>query len=107
MKRVFVAAVWLLWAGASCGDAGSASQQTIVVRQSDVCRAQIGVDGMSCVGCEVTLEESLSKLEGVVSVRASHKKKEVVIEYDSTRTDLGALRTQIRAAGYKTIPGVQ
>ena len=73
----------------------------VPVKASDIVSKSIGVNGMTCVGCEDTLEEKISKMEGVVSVRASHTKNEAEIAFDSTKTDIQAVTKAIRASGYK------
>lgn len=85
----------------SCSSSDKKSEKVIVVKESDIVREKIGVNGMTCVGCEVTLEENISKIEGVVSVKASHTTKEAVIEFDSTKTDIKIITRTIKESGYK------
>jgi len=85
----------------SCISSDKKSEKVIVVKESDIVREKIGVNGMTCVGCEVTLEESISKIEGVVSVKASHTENEAIIEFDSTKTDINTITTTIKQSGYK------
>lgn len=87
----------------ACQSANKQREQIIVVKESDVCRKVLSVDGMNCVGCEVTLEEKLSKIEGVVAVRASHKTNQVRIEFDSTKTDMRTIKSVITQSGYKVL----
>ncbi len=86
----------------SCTSSDKKSEKVIVVKESDIVREKIGVNGMTCVGCEVTLEENISDIEGVVSVKASHTEKEAIIEFDSTKTDLNTITKTIKESGYKT-----
>ena len=85
----------------SCDSSNTKSEKVIVVKESDIVRESIGVNGMTCVGCEVTLEENISKIEGVVSVKASHTEKNAIIEFDSTKTDIKTITKTIRESGYK------
>ena len=77
------------------------SNKVVTVRESDIIKGIIGVDGMTCVGCEVTLEDNVSKIEGVVSVKASHTESEAIIEFDSTKTDIKTIKETIEKSGYK------
>lgn len=77
-------------------------KKEIIIKESDITKECIGVNGMTCVGCEVTLEENISTIEGVVSVQASHSNNEAVIEFDSTKTDLNSITTAIKESGYET-----
>ncbi|MBL1280774.1 MAG: cation transporter [Fluviicola sp.] len=84
----------------SCSSNDLQSNDVITVKESDIIKESIGVDGMTCVGCEVTLEESIFKITGVVNVKASHTEKEVVIEFDSTKTDIKTITKIIKESGY-------
>ena len=85
----------------SCTSSNKKDKKVIVVKESDIVKKNIGVNGMTCVGCEVTLEENISKIKGVVSVKASHKENKAIIEFDSTKTDIKTIKKTIKEAGYK------
>ena len=85
----------------ACTFVNKSKKQEIIIKKSDIVRKKIGVSGMSCVGCEVTLEENISKIQGVTKVKASHKNEEAIIEFDSTKTDIIKISNKIRKAGYK------
>ncbi len=74
-----------------------------MVKESDIVRKDIGVRGMTCVGCEVTLEDNISRIEGVVHVRASHADKKVTVEFDSTKTDIQSITRVISKSGYNLL----
>ncbi len=84
----------------ACSTSGNEPKKVIVIKQADIVTEKIGVSGMTCVGCEVTLEENISEIEGVVSVKASHTDETAVIEFDSTKTDLYTIAKTIRESGY-------
>jgi len=102
MKKILIAIGIILNVSllTSCSSSDKKSEKVIVVKESDIVRENIGVNGMTCVGCEVTLEESISKIEGVVSVKASHTDKEAIIEFDSTKTNIKAITKTIEESGY-------
>ena len=85
----------------SCSLSNKKNEKAIVIKESDIVRKSIGVNGMTCVGCEVTLEQNISKIEGVVSVKASHTEKKATIEFDSTKTDIKTITKTIKETGYK------
>lgn len=58
---------------------------------------------MVCVGCEVTVENKLMSMDGIVNVKASHKLDQVTVEFDSTQTDLTQIKNQIKEAGFKIL----
>lgn len=80
----------------------SAPKKVTVVKKSDLVKKSIGVKGMTCVGCEVTLEQKISEIDGVVQVKASHTNKEAIIEFDRTKTDIIKIAAKINALGYQT-----
>ena len=99
-KTTFIAVIFfsftLLF---SCSN--NKSNKTIIIKQQDIIQKKIGVNGMTCVGCEVTLEDNVKKIKGVVTVKASHTKNEAIIEFDSTKTNIVKISNEIRKAGYK------
>jgi len=79
----------------------SQEKETIYINKSDVKSETISVNGMTCLGCEVTLEKSISKIEGIIKVKASVKNDNVVLEYDQTKTDREQIINAIQEAGYQ------
>ncbi len=100
--RILLLLAWLSVCGLSACATSDSPQETIVVKKSNIVKKCIGVEGMTCVGCEVTLEDNVSKIKGVVKVKASSKDDEATIEYDSTQTDFLSITNAIKEAGYKT-----
>ncbi|WP_456423657.1 cation transporter [Lutibacter sp.] len=103
IKYILIVLLTVIYASiiTSCTSLDKKSEKVIVVKESDIVREKIGVNGMTCVGCEVTLEDNISKIEGVVSVKASHTEKEAIIEFDSTKTDINTITKTIKESGYK------
>jgi copper chaperone len=58
------------------------------------------VTGMKCGGCETNTRAKLEAINGVLSVKASHKDKEVSVEYDTEKTGLDAIKEAIAGAGF-------
>jgi copper chaperone len=63
----------------------------------------IRVDGMTCGGCEQTIDKGLLGLEGVKTARAD-RRGTVYVEYDLLKTSLEDIEQKIIEVGYK-IPG--
>lgn len=63
----------------------------------------IAVDGMTCEGCENTVQTELLKLDGVGEVNASHLKKTVKVMVDTTITKIDQLEQSIGKVGYTVI----
>ncbi len=62
-------------------------------------RIVIPVSGMHCKSCELMLETALREVQGVAKVRASTRKGNVMI-YTQGITDIHAVHSAIRSAGY-------
>lgn len=60
----------------------------------------INVTGMKCGGCENTINNTLAAIDGVLSVNASHKDKQVEVEFEPEKTDLDAIEDAIINAGF-------
>jgi len=84
----------------SCSQSNEPMKE-IVINQSDIVKRTFEVHGMTCVGCEVTLEETVSDIEGVVTTKADHSNNNLVIEFDSTKTDVLSIKNAIKDLGYK------
>lgn len=100
---LLLAALVIFGITSSCTNSNDKSEQEIVIEQSNIVTEYIPVNGMTCVGCEVGVEEKISQIKGIVSVKASHIEKEVVVEYDSTRTDINAIVQVITDFGFEPL----
>lgn len=58
------------------------------------------VTDMKCGGCETNITGKLEAVNGVISVKASFKDKEVSIEYDNEKTSLDSIKDTITGAGF-------
>lgn len=60
----------------------------------------LSVIGMKCGGCEANVTGKLKAIDGVLSVSASSKNKEVDVEFDAGKTSLEAIIDAIIEAGF-------
>jgi len=58
------------------------------------------VIGMKCGGCETNVVTKLKAIDGVLSVNASSKDKEVNVEFDSEKTGVDVITDAIIDAGF-------
>ncbi|MDD1624689.1 MAG: cation transporter [Methylococcaceae bacterium] len=58
------------------------------------------VTDMKCGGCETNITGKLEAINGVISVKASFKEKEVSVEYDPEKTTLDTIKDTITSAGF-------
>lgn len=58
------------------------------------------VTGMKCGGCEGNIKNTLSNIDGVLSVDAKHKEDSVSFEFNEASTSLDEIITAISEAGF-------
>lgn len=61
---------------------------------------EISIQGMTCTGCEQTIQANISKLEGVKSVKASFVDGKALVEYFPSLVDTAKMREAVTGAGY-------
>jgi len=64
---------------------------------------EIVIEGMTCTGCEETIEGSINKLEGIKMVEADHLGGIANIQFFTEKTDTAAIRKAITGSGYKVV----
>jgi len=60
----------------------------------------LSVPGMSCAACPLTVKSALSRVGGVARAEVSYEKREAVVTFDNTRTNLSDLTKATADAGY-------
>lgn len=60
----------------------------------------IEVEGMTCKGCATHIDETLKKVKGIVSAKASYKDKNVEVVYDPTHITPEKIKKAINEIGY-------
>ena len=63
----------------------------------------IEVTGMSCNGCEQSVEIAFGKLPGISSVNADHSTGKVQIEYNEEPPDNETLADELKRIGYTLV----
>ena len=58
------------------------------------------VEGMSCGHCKMTVENAVSKLDGVKSAKANLKQNNLNVKYDEALLSLGQIKEAVKQAGY-------
>lgn len=63
-------------------------------------RAEFKISGMTCASCEQLVIHEVTKLEGVVNIRASYALGNAIVEFDERRT-IKDIENAINKTGYK------
>lgn len=73
----------------------------LTISDADARTISIPVEGMTCFACEASVSSALEGVDGVVSAKASAKKRVASVNYEPDKTDVRQLVTAINNAGYK------
>ena len=63
----------------------------------------LGVAGMNCAACPITIKKALQKVEGVEKVAVTFEPKEAVVTFDDAKTTVGKLTEATAKAGYPSV----
>jgi copper chaperone CopZ len=61
------------------------------------------VEGMTCSGCERTVQRVIGNLDGVKSSKADLKSSTVSVEYDPGKISIDKIKSAINGVGYKFV----
>ena len=95
---ILIIAVPLLSLMAACNNSGQKPEAKVLSGPAE--KIEVSIQGMSCTGCEQTIQSGISKLEGVTSVKADYKKGMADIVYYPEITDTASIRSAITSTGY-------
>ena len=59
------------------------------------------IEGMHCTGCSSRLEKVLNNTDGVESATVSFEKKQAIITYNESQTDIEQIKQIIQDTGFK------
>jgi len=69
----------------------------------NVQKIEITIEGMTCTGCENTIQNTIKEFDGIYSVTASHLDGKAILEIDSTKADILKIEEAINTVGYKAV----
>lgn len=61
------------------------------------------IEGMSCAGCEQTINKELLKIKGVINYKTSYENKNSIVTFDPSIVELNSIKEGIDKTGYKVI----
>ena len=62
---------------------------------------KLKIEGMHCTGCSSRLEKVLNNTDGVESATVSFEKKQAIITYNESHTDIEQIKQIIQDTGFK------
>ncbi len=66
-------------------------------------KAVISIEGMGCAACVASIQDSLTKVKGVIDASVDLSAKNASVEYDPQLTSVSALKRAVREAGYEVV----
>ncbi len=89
--------------GSGVKDAGTSgnSNSGSEVSPENLVSFSIDVEGMTCTGCENSVERSLKSMDGVVSAKASHETGKTTVSFDKSILTPESIEENINSGGYR------
>lgn len=93
----------------SCQNNESKEAETTDVESTEVEAAaefviyEVSIEGMTCTGCEETIEAGITNIEGVGSIEANHIDGNAQLKFEEGKIDTMAVKQAIEAAGYTVV----
>jgi mercuric ion transport protein len=84
----------------SAESAGSKTTD-LIVNPDAMVQLELSVDGMTCTGCENTINEGVSQIAGVIEVKSSFQNGITIVKFDSTLTNIDKISQVINEKGYE------
>jgi len=85
-------------AATSCSSSANKTGKGDIKMEPSVIEVSIG--GMSCTGCEETIQNNVGKLKGIRSVKASYTAGNAIIEFFPDKVDTLKIKEAITGSGY-------
>ncbi|GAB3343693.1 hypothetical protein GCM10027429_34640 [Marivirga atlantica] len=79
----------------------SNASNVIVVKENDILNAELSIRGMTCTGCEHSVNAALNNSEGVLEASSSYDSGMAIVKFDQSKVSVDQLATNIEeATGY-------
>ncbi len=93
---LLVMAVFLI----SCGGGG---KKEVKEASAESALIEVSITGMTCTGCENTIQTNLAKVPGIISVKASHTLGNAMVEYEPAKVDTAKIKEVVDGLGYNAV----
>ena len=70
------------------------------IKQENIKKIELGVDGMTCASCSAAVERTVRKLPGVFEINVNLTTNRAYINYDPRNVKLAEIKSAISKAGY-------
>ncbi|MFQ5639666.1 MAG: cation transporter [bacterium] len=105
LRRFLTISISLMFATlllSSCGNRAGADDKGDAKKENSVTeKITLDVKGMTCSGCEYSVEAALKKVKGVTIAEADFVKEKAVVDYDPKVVKVEQLVEAVNKTGYK------
>lgn len=78
--------------------------KTIIIKEADIMQATLTIEGMTCTGCEHSVNHALTSQEGVIEAKSSYETGIATVKYDKSKISIEQLSEAVeKETGYKVI----
>src|SRR5438552_18636170 len=82
------------------------NEATLSDQTSEINRAVLAIEGMTCASCAMRIEKGLKKVPGVIDANVNLATEQATVTYYPTHTGLEQMVQKVEAVGYKATPQV-
>ncbi len=75
-------------------------QATTLAAVDNKQQVKFTIQGMSCAGCELEVNNELSKVNGVIAYKTSYASKSSLVTFDKSKVDVKTIEAAINKTGY-------
>lgn len=83
------------------------NQKVVYVQESQIQTITLNIEGMTCTGCEASVETAANGVEGVLEADASYDSGQATVKYDKSKTDGEAITAAINKTGFTVTNNVE
>lgn len=76
-------------------------QEVVVIDNSHFQKIDINIEGMTCEACQHHINSAVNELPGIINVVSSYEKRNAIIAFDNSKTNITEIEKTINSAGYK------
>ncbi|MCX6237026.1 MAG: cation transporter [Bacteroidia bacterium] len=110
MKYLIVICLFLAFGCNNAGTKKSSNEVKLAVQENvKTVAVELSIQGMTCLGCEQTIQSGIAGIKGVKQVKATFKNGKAFVEFIPEMADTMQMKEKITASGYivvgiKSIP---
>jgi len=87
----------------ACNSQTNENQEKQEISAENLVQDTLNVNGMTCTGCENGIQEKISAMEGISSVKASHLDSIVIVAFDKSIQNIENIKSEIDKNGYQVV----